>query len=274
MELNKRKGKDFRILQLTDLHIGGGFLSKKSDALVLECARILVKALKPDFIAVTGDALYPFPLRSGTFNNMLSAVIFADLMEEAGVPWGFCFGNHDCEKSAACTKDRIADYFTSKIHCLFKKGTAKTGIGNYMIPLKNADGSLNTALFFLDSNMYVRGLPTLNYDIIHEDQTEWYAKTVLELSALEGRTVPSLMFFHIPLIEFREAFNEYRLNPKHKDVKYHFGEVLEKNQRIYSSKLKSGLFDKILELGSTKGIFVGHDHLNNISLTYKGVRMA
>ena len=30
-------------------------------------------------------------------------------------------------------------------------------------------------------------------------------------------------------------------------------------------------FDKIVELGSTQGMFFGHDHLNNFSLTYKGV---
>ena len=33
------------------------------------------------------------------------------------------------------------------------------------------------------------------------------------------------------------------------------------------------MFDKILELGSTKGVFVGHDHYNTQSVTYKGIQL-
>ena len=33
------------------------------------------------------------------------------------------------------------------------------------------------------------------------------------------------------------------------------------------------MFETILELGSTKGVFVGHDHLNYFSVEYKGVRL-
>ena len=35
----------------------------------------------------------------------------------------------------------------------------------------------------------------------------------------------------------------------------------------------STLFDTVTYLGSTKAIFYGHDHYNNISLEYKGVRL-
>ena len=37
--------------------------------------------------------------------------------------------------------------------------------------------------------------------------------------------------------------------------------------------ITSGLFDKIAELGSTTHIFVGHDHINSLSVTYDGVRL-
>ena len=33
------------------------------------------------------------------------------------------------------------------------------------------------------------------------------------------------------------------------------------------------IFETMLSLGSTKGIFVGHDHLNNFSIEYKGIRL-
>ena len=33
------------------------------------------------------------------------------------------------------------------------------------------------------------------------------------------------------------------------------------------------MFDTARELGSTKGFFCGHDHYNNMSLEYQGIRL-
>lgn len=33
------------------------------------------------------------------------------------------------------------------------------------------------------------------------------------------------------------------------------------------------MFETILELGSTKAVFFGHDHRNNFSVEYKGIRL-
>lgn len=43
--------------------------------------------------------------------------------------------------------------------------------------------------------------------------------------------------------------------------------------KICCSKYDSRLFDTAVELGSTQAIFFGHDHYNNQSLEYKGIRM-
>ena len=60
---------------------------------------------------------------------------------------------------------------------------------------------------------------------------------------------------------------------KHAYVKYYYGEVGEKNEAICCSDYSSDLFEKAVEIGSTKGIFCGHDHYNNISLEYKNIRL-
>lgn len=39
------------------------------------------------------------------------------------------------------------------------------------------------------------------------------------------------------------------------------------------SNYPSALFDRMLALGSTTGVFCGHDHYNNMSLEYKGIRL-
>lgn len=77
--------RDFKVLQLTDVHIGGGWMSKKTDAMALNAVASMVTAEKPDLVIITGDTAYPVPFQAGTFNNLSSAKIFATLMEKLGV---------------------------------------------------------------------------------------------------------------------------------------------------------------------------------------------
>lgn len=91
----KEKGTDFRILQLTDLHFGRGFLSIKKDKLAHNAVVTLVERVKPDFIILTGDNIYPIPIFSGTINNMKESKYVGNLMETFGIPWTMTFGNHD-----------------------------------------------------------------------------------------------------------------------------------------------------------------------------------
>ena len=51
--------EDFKVMQLTDIHIGGGWMSLKKDAMALNAVAAMVAAEKPDLIIVTGDAAYP-----------------------------------------------------------------------------------------------------------------------------------------------------------------------------------------------------------------------
>lgn len=57
----KENGKPFRILQLTDVHIGGSLGTRKKDRLALEAVEKIVGASGADMIVVTGDMVYPCP---------------------------------------------------------------------------------------------------------------------------------------------------------------------------------------------------------------------
>ena len=128
------------------------------------------------------------------------------------------------------------------------------------------------ALFLIDSNDYIASGSINEYDYIHDDQVEWYKRTVTSLSEREGHTVPSMIFTHIPLREYKEANDLYEQGSS--DVIYYYGILGEKMiDKICCSKYKSKLFETVLELGSTKAIFCGHDHYNNQSVEYKGVRL-
>ena len=177
----KEKGKDFNILQITDVHIGGGCLSRKKDRLALTAVRDLITYSKPDLVVVTGDVSYPIPVVSGSLNNMRPAKWFASLMETLGVPWCLVFGNHDCESYSTHKKSQLAKFYSSAPNCLFKSGDQNIfGEGNYVIRLENEDGSLNNLLVMLDSNSYETNSFFSGFDIVHDDQVEWYEKMIKE----------------------------------------------------------------------------------------------
>ena len=57
-------------------------------------------------------------------------------------------------------------------------------------------------------------------------------------------------------------------------MKYLGGKVGESAPYVYCSEDEEEMFETMLELGSTKGMFYGHDHLNNIVLEYKGITLS
>lgn len=274
---------NLKVMQLTDIHIGAGFLSINKDSMALNAVASMIQEEKPDLVIVSGDIAYPVPFQAGTFNNKNSARLFAHLMEQLGVYWAPAFGNHDTESYSYFTREEICDFYTSEEfeHCLLQAGPEEVdGTGNYIINVKNTAGKITQSLILMDSQSYVGsgiidGL-IMKYDRIHDNQVEWYKNEIKALTEENGGEMPkSLAFFHIPLIEYRDAWQEY-VNNNSKDtenVTYYYGKVGEKDSGIFCATENCGLFDAALELGSTQGFFCGHDHLNNFSVDYKGIRL-
>lgn len=274
--------RDFKVLQLTDVHIGGGFMSTNKDSMAINAVAAMVTAEKPDLVIVTGDIAYPVPFQAGTFNNKTGAKLFAQLMEQLGVYWCFAFGNHDTEAYSYYSREDMSDFYTGGdySHCLFSAGPADAdGFGNYIINVKNTKGEITQSLVMFDSHSYVDGDifgALWKYDSIHENQIEWYKNEMNHLQQMNNGKMPkSLAFFHIPAQEYRDAWYEYRDNGFNDtdNVKYIYGKAGEKNLVVYTGEHNYGFFDAVKEVGSTQGIFCGHDHLNNFSIDYKGVRL-
>lgn len=284
--------RDFKILHLTDIHIGAGFMSLKKDAMALNAVAAMVSAEKPDLVVVTGDIAYPVPFQAGTFNNKAAAKLFAALMEQLGVYWTVAFGNHDSEVYSYYSREEIADFYENSgfEHCIFKSGPEDVdGYCNQLINIKNSKGEITQSLYIFDSHSYTDGdhLGILwKYDNIHENQIEWYKENVLAVNAKNDEfykkegikkksDVKSLAFFHIPLVEQRDAWYEYA-NNGYKDtenVQLIYGVAGASGKVVYCGVYDNNLFETMQELGSTKGVFVGHDHKNNFSLLYKGIRL-
>lgn len=269
--------EDFKILHLTDIHLGGSLYSLRKDLKALHAVYKEIEYTKPDLVVVTGDLTFPMGIMSMSLNNSAPVGQFAAFMRNIGIPWAFTYGNHDTE-SLATTSERDLD-------TLYRSLSYKTsgnllypyiqpdisGRNNQLIEIRNRDGSLMQALFLIDSNTYTsEGFNV--YDYIHDDQVDWYAGEVARLGAQEGHTVPSMVFFHIPLQEYRTAYELYEQGSD--AVTYFFGENGEEMiDKVCCSDYPSKLFDTMLALDSTKAVFCGHDHYNNISLEYKGIRL-
>ena len=285
--------RDLKVLQLTDVHIGGGWMSLKKDAMALNAVAAMVTAEKPDLVIVTGDIGYPVPFQAGTFNNKASAKIFTALMEQLGAYWTLAFGNHDTEAYSYYSREKMAKFYSDDDlqYCLFQSGPDEVdGYGNQIITVRNSKGIITQEMYLFDSHSYTDGdfLGVMwKYDNIHPNQVEWYAENIdryqklndekLAAAGEEPSTEPitSTLYFHIPLTEYKDAWYEY-IDSGFKDtenVKYHYGTAGEGKKVVYCGVGDDDLFETVQKLGSTKAIFCGHDHYNYFSIDYKGVRL-
>ncbi|MDE6273456.1 MAG: metallophosphoesterase [Clostridiales bacterium] len=266
------ENEDLKILQLTDVHLCGSINTIGTDRKAIDACYTLIEEAQPDLIIVTGDIVYPIPIQTFNSNNLIPVDQFCTFMNKVGIPWMMVYGNHDTEL--------VADYDEKSLSSLFRhyKGEGAPMLyaekqpdiyGRYSqyLRIENRDGSLNRVLFLIDSNDYVQDSSEINdYDSVHDDQIQWYSDTIDELSKAEGSTISSFVFMHIPFRAFADAQEALRTgNP---DAVYLFG---ENGEGVSCPARDSGFFDTILSKGSTQAVFVGHDHLNNMAVNYKGI---
>ena len=269
-ELRIDKERPFHILQLTDLHLGFGLFSAKKDRQALQAVEELIGRAKPDLIVLTGDSIYPFFPQSGTLNNRREAVKFLKFMDGFGIPYALIMGNHDTELGSKLKRPQLGELFRTGENAIFLPGPEEIqGVGNYMLKLYRGD-KLASVLAFLDSNMYVTKYFWDGFDRIHEDQADWCMAKLAGYRE-ENPDLEAMAFYHMPVAEFKEAYARRKAGDD--TVTYHFGTVSEPEDYFGISCLPGTFFEKAVENGVIKYMFCGHDHLNNISLTYRGIRM-
>ena len=277
---------DFKVMHLTDIHIGGGFLSKDVDEKALNAVATMVTKEKPDLVIATGDIAFPVPYTAGTFNNYSGASAFANLMESLGVYWSVTFGNHDSEAYSYFDREAVAEFYEKEEYkyCLFQAGPESVdGYGNHVIEVKNSSGIITQAMVLIDSQAYVNDtiIESIKgtYDNVHENQVEWYETEINRMNAenkelnKDAETVVTHAFFHIPLVEMADAWTEFSENgfKDTENFKYVDGIIAEGGRKIYCGLGEDELFEKMLELGSTKAMYNGHDHVNSTTFQYKGI---
>ncbi|MCQ2794999.1 MAG: metallophosphoesterase [Bacilli bacterium] len=257
--------KDFKVLQLTDTHWLGD--TNWEEQGLYDFTRDVVNKANPNFIVITGDLI-----NNGTLNDWMR---YCDFMDEFNIPWTLTFGNHD----ARCytSMEKLTDYLNersqspnSSLKFINRINDPITGNANFAINLTE-NNSVKYQLIIVDSNRY-QNVEYADDNYIQTDQINWYRNLVNYTTTNNGNSpVPSFVFFHIPLVEYLYAAEavergELSFNDEGED-----SGLL--NEKICCSHKNNGFFDAMKELKSTKAVFVGHDHVNNFSVDYQGIKL-
>lgn len=246
--------KKFKIVQFTDTHI------KPNDKESLVAINMINKVLvdeNPDLVVFTGDVVTDNPVTKGW-------EMATEPLIKRQIPFAVVFGNHDDESEL--TREQIASIVVKIPGCLLVPQVKEVfGFGNYILPIKSSTGISNSALLYcMDSNTYSTVKGVGGYGWFQASQINWYRSESQKQKEVNGKTLPSLAFFHIPLPEYAEAYKNEKYPP--------IGLRLEKE---CSPEINSGMFSAMLESGDIMATFVGHDHSNDyiaylhgIALTY------
>lgn len=283
------ENEKLRILQLTDIQVidatgrrSPGRLSEKEIA-KWDPSRVegncythilnVVSQTDPHLILLTGDQIY------GEFDD--SGKMLRDLirfMETLEIPWAPVWGNHDQESgignAAMCRAYEEAE------HCLFRTETTDPvdGTGNYAIRVEQA-GEPIEMVYLLDSHgcKHASDPEVRIPKSITENQICLIEEKAAEVRARAGKTVPGIAAFHIPTADFFEAYEALgypyevgtvigvTVSAKRGD----FGAILEKDTECAERPPR---FAERLKQCGVNGVFVGHHHNINTSVSYKGIR--
>lgn len=245
--------KTIKIVQFTDVHWKPG---NPESAAAGKCMNAVLDAEHPDLVVYTGDIAFDKP----AFEALDSA--FAPVVRR-GIPFAYIFGNHDDEQDR--TRKEIYDYVRKKPLCLTTTAEGVSGMSNFCLPVKSADGRKDAAVIYLfDSNSYSPIKEIKGYDWVKPDQIDWYRRqSAAYTRANRGTPLPSIVFQHIPVPEFNAAARdeESRL-------------IGTRFEEACAPKLNTGEFAAMLLNGDVMAMFVGHDHINNYSVLYKGILLA
>lgn len=242
--------REFTVMQLTDLHYNGaGWQSDHVPGMLVR----LIEAEKPDLIIITGDLIYATP------GEPLLRTI-CGVIASAGVPYAVTWGNHDAEQGLTHTQlNAIVRTLPGCVNGYY--GTDRRRPCDFVIPILSKEGAREEArLYVMDSNDY--NADDHSYKGFTPEQVSWYKAMAAEAAERNDHPSNGLMFFHMPLSEYAEAFGTAPVAGA--------GFRLE---RECPPRDNTGMFRAAADGGQITGIFAGHDHSNNYIAEKDGIAL-
>ena len=251
--LRFRADGSFTIVQFTDLHFENGGKEDQDTAALM--AQVL-DLEQPDLVILTGDVLGG----QGTRDPSAAWQMAAAPMVARELPWCAVFGNHDDESGA--TRTELLAMQLRIPGCLTRPGpSGVSGLGNFCLRVRARHGrQVAAVLCCLDTNTYAE-TSIGGHGWVREDQVRWFSRTMRGLATAPATAkTPVLVFLHIPLPEYVEVWQTGRCQG-------------EQNEAVCCPKINTGLFAAMHLAGNVRGVFAGHDHVNDYEGMLYGVRL-
>lgn len=281
IHLNKKAGRDFVILNLTDTQLSNEEWADGSQkrAILEYTVATLVGRIKPDLITVTGDLAWA--------GHTDAYEMVADMLDGFGIPWACVWGNHDNQEGAEGV-DRVVDSYLTRKNFVYEKGDPRFGNGNYIISVEEGERPV-TAIIMADSHdrfpfVGEDGTEKLAWGKLIPEQVEWITATCREMKAA-GYT-DGMLVMHIPFFEYRLAADAaYKSGMDRKAMTLadaegdgvwnpgYEGSVGVQHEGIGSYPVCDGIFADIKGTDFIKTVVTGHEHINNFIIDYEGVKL-
>lgn len=256
MELRYREDGTFRIMQLTDTHIGNRPYNTEDQA-TFALVKKALEQFDVDLIMHTGDIIWSEGVKDAD-------LIFEEFMacfNATATPKAITFGNHDSEE--IISRKDLRDIFESEVtnRAAKKDVFIQDDRECYTLPILAHDtDAVRNVLYILDSGAEAP-LPVGIYEWNQPEQVEWFRQTAQRYQ--KGDDVKrNLVFQHIPIPEYWQAAQNIL-----------DGVNNETNEAISAPHVNTGLFANMLMDGETWGMFVGHDHENNFDGLHHGLHL-
>ena len=251
--LRFRTDGSFTIVQFTDTHFCNG---EKEDVRTAALMSQVLDEEQPDLVIFTGDVIGGQSAKSPEAAwRMATAPLVA-----RGLPWCAVFGNHD-DECGASRRQLLA--MQQKIPgCLTRSGPSQvSGLGNFFAPHPRGKGhgQRSRCLCCLDSNSYAEtGIG--GYGWVREDQLRWFNRS------LQPSEIGSLTQFSAgPGVSPHPPAGIQRLSGNRALC------LGEKNEDVCCPRINTGLFAAMHLAGNVRGVFAGHDHLNDFDGSLHGI---
>lgn len=267
---------NFKVMQLTDLHIGIQGNIKRD----LNFVSKSIDAADPDLIVLTGDQfMYGSKGMVDALMEMLNEKCKELTASHPGrlTKFALTHGNHDNhgEYHKYYINETVQKYVTKdgdevKNHkyaaFLDYQNDNLSGYTNYFIDLvddrsKSVDKvDVKYRLHIIDSNNYHYVGPKYKYEVIQQNQLD-HVKNIYDNATIDKDYI-GLAFFHIPFYQFEEAKTQYQ--------------EAENPELIGQGEFREGVGDPYVDNGSFRSLrdsniiayFVGHDHVNYCDVIY------
>lgn len=228
--LEFREDGTFQVLHITDLQEG---VHPKKDTLRLLNA--LLDTAKPDLVILTGDQLKGYSpafrlLGKESVQNTLH--ILTEPMEKRCIPYAVTFGNHDVQ--CGISNEEQAAIYRSYPYCICP--AEEQAAGTFYLKIRNSSGAEALRFYLIDSgNQTVHG----QYAPPAPAVLDWLKEKLFQ------DQIPSMVFQHIPLPEYKKCRN------------------VTLKERICSPEKNVGEFELLRDNGKVMAVFCGHDHKND-----------